>query len=104
MNLFELRGILPGRTKLILEVTGILLLLFLWYTLTVGIDPVVPAGILPSPQKVAYAMYAVFIENDLLTNLFRSIGLNLSGYIEAIIISILFGFLVGLFPLFRGLF
>lgn len=104
MNLFELRGILPGRTKLILEVTGILLLLFLWYGLTVGSDPVVPAGILPSPQKVANAMYAVFIENDLLTNLFRSIGLNLSGYIEAIIISILFGFLVGLFPLFRGLF
>lgn len=104
MNLFELRGILPGRTKLVLEVTGILLLLLLWYSLTAGSDPVVPAGILPSPQKVAHAMYAVFVENDLLTNLFRSIGLNLSGYIEAIIISILFGFLVGLIPLFRGLF
>ncbi len=104
MNLFELRGILPGRTKMILEIIGIFLLLLLWYGLTAGSDPVVPAGILPSPRKVAYAMYAVFVENDLMTNLFRSIGLNLSGYIEAIIISILFGFLVGLFPLFRGLF
>ena len=104
MNLFELRGNLPVRTKLILEIIGICMLLLLWYVITAGSDPIVPSGILPSPGRVIQAMVAVFYENDLITNLFRSIGLNLSGYIEAVVISIIFGFLVGLFPLFRGLF
>jgi len=104
MKLFELRGILPVRTKLVLEAIGIMMLLLIWYMLTAGSEPVVPPGILPSPARVMHALYAVFVENDLLTNLCRSLGLNLSGYIEAVIISIVFGFLVGLFPLFRGLF
>ncbi|MFZ1357497.1 MAG: hypothetical protein WAS28_03375, partial [Saprospiraceae bacterium] len=104
MNLFELRGNLPVRTKLILEIIGICMLLLLWYVITAGSEPIVPSGILPSPGRVIQAMVAVFYENDLITNLFRSIGLNLSGYIEAVVISIIFGFLVGLFPLFRGLF
>ena len=104
MNLFELRGNLPVRTKLILEIIGICMLLLLWYIITAGSEPIVPSGILPSPGRVIQAMVAVFYENDLITNLFRSIGLNLSGYIEAVVISIIFGFLVGLFPLFRGLF
>ena len=78
MNLFELRGNLPVRTKLILEIIGICMLLLLWYIITAGSEPIVPSGILPSPGRVIQAMVAVFYENDLITNLFRSIGLNLS--------------------------
>lgn len=102
-KLFELRGRLEPRTKLLLELTGFGLLFLLWYGLSVGPDPVIPSGILPSPQKVLAAAIFLFKENELVTNIFRSIGLNLTGYIEAVIISLIVGFLVGLFPLFRGL-
>ena len=37
-------------------------------------------------------------------NILWSIGLNTSGYVEAILISLVFGFLIGLYPFFRGLF
>ena len=104
MNLFELRGVLPTRTRVVLEVVGILILLGLWSLLTVGSNPVVPSGILPSPGRVLGAMGQVFVENELIVNLCRSIGLNVCGYLEAIIISIIFGFVVGLLPLFNGLF
>jgi NitT/TauT family transport system permease protein len=40
----------------------------------------------------------------LITNIFRSLGLNLAGYVEAIVISLGIGFIVGLYPLFRGMF
>lgn len=56
MNLFELRGALPPKVKLILEIAGILLLLFVWFLLTLGTEPIVPAGILPSPSKVLNAI------------------------------------------------
>ena len=36
--------------------------------------------------------------------MFRSIGLNLAGYVEAILLAIPIGFLIGLLPFFRGLF
>ncbi len=104
MNLFELRGALPPKIKLFLEIAGILLLLFVWFLLTLGTEPIVPAGILPSPSKVLNAVGLVFIENELVVNLCRSLGLNICGYLEAIIISVVFGFLVGLIPLFNGLF
>lgn len=104
MNLFELRGVLPTRTRVVLEVAGILMLLGLWSLLTVGANPVVPAGILPSPGRVISAMGQVFVENELIVNLCRSIGLNVCGYLEAVLISIVFGFVVGLLPLFNGLF
>lgn len=104
MNLFELRGTLPAKIKLILEVSGILLLLLIWFLLTLGADPIVPVGILPSPSRVLNAMGLVFTENELIVNLCRSLGLNICGYLEAIVVSVLFGFLVGLIPLFNGLF
>lgn len=104
MRLFQLRGVLPARIQAILELSGILLLFLVWVLLTAGADPLVPKGILPSPSRVWNALHELFVENDLLTNIFRSIGLNFSGYLEAILISIFFGFLIGLFPLFRGLF
>jgi len=87
-----------------LEVAGILMLLAIWFLLTAGTDPIVPSGILPSPIRVIRAMGFVFVENELIVNLCRSIGLNICGYLEAVVISIVFGFLVGLIPLFNGLF
>ncbi len=67
-------------------------------------DPIVRPGILPKPMAVLKAFPDLFINNALLKNMFRSIGLNLMGYVEAMLLAIPLGFLIGLLPFFRGLF
>ncbi|MFT7450964.1 MAG: NitT/TauT family transport system permease protein, partial [Patescibacteria group bacterium] len=104
MSLFKLRGTLPSSTRIILEISGILLLLSVWHLITMGAEPMMNPAIFPSPGTVLGAFGSLYSESDLVTNTFRSMGLNLAGYVEAISISLLIGFTVGLFPLFRGLF
>ncbi len=60
--------------------------------------------VLPPPGKVLRSYPALYKQDDLVRNTFRSIWLNLQGYFWAIFISIPIGFLIGLLPLFRGLF
>ncbi|MCD8438457.1 ABC transporter permease [Tenacibaculum finnmarkense] len=60
--------------------------------------------ILPSPIKVIKAFPELNKDDDVIGNTFLSIKLNLLGYLLAIIIAIPVGFLLGLIPLFRGLF
>lgn len=67
-------------------------------------DPIVRPGILPSPGAVLKAFPDLVTSNKVFKNMFRSIGLNLSGYVEAILLAIPIGFLIGLLPFFRGLF
>lgn len=67
-------------------------------------DPIVRPGILPKPLAVLNVFPELFTSNKLFKNMFRSIGLNLSGYVVAIGLAIPFGFLIGLLPFFRGLF
>jgi len=59
---------------------------------------------LPSPGEVFSSYGEMITQNDLVKNLFRSIGLNLGGYIKALLWTLPLGFIIGLFPLFRGLF
>jgi len=67
-------------------------------------DPLVRPGILPKPIAVLKAFPDLFINNELVKNMCRSIGLNLMGYVEAMLLAIPLGFLIGLLPFFRGLF
>jgi len=67
-------------------------------------NPIVRPGILPKPISVLKAFPDLVQSNKLFKNMFRSIGLNLAGYIEAICLAIPVGFLIGLLPFFRGLF
>ncbi|MCG8802320.1 ABC transporter permease [Tenacibaculum finnmarkense] len=60
--------------------------------------------ILPSPIKVIKAFPELNKDDDVIGNTFLSIKLNVLGYLLAIIIAIPVGFLLGLIPLFRGLF
>ena len=60
--------------------------------------------LLPSPIKVLKAIPELYRKDNLIGNTFYSIKLNLLGYLVAILISIPIGFLLGLIPLFRGLF
>ncbi len=59
---------------------------------------------LPSPISVVQAIPDMFANDNLLANIYKSVKLNVFGYIIAIIISVLVGFILGLIPLFRGLF
>lgn len=59
---------------------------------------------LPSPVVVLKSIPEMFRNDGLITNIFISIKLNVFGYIIAIIISLVSGFILGLIPLFRSLF
>ncbi len=62
--------------------------------------------ILPTPMQTIKSYPALFkdAQNPLFGEIIRSVWLNIKGYFWAIFISILFGFLIGLVPLLRGLF
>jgi NitT/TauT family transport system permease protein len=60
--------------------------------------------LLPPPHRVVQSYPALLQEDALVKNTFRSIWLNLQGYFWAVIISLPIGFLIGLLPLFRGMF
>jgi NitT/TauT family transport system permease protein len=60
--------------------------------------------LVPPPLKVLKAYPELVVKDKLMANALNSIWLNLKGYFWALFISIPLGFLIGLIPLFRGLF
>jgi NitT/TauT family transport system permease protein len=72
--------------------------------LTLGENPIVPRGILPSPARVYHALIELLQENNLIPNFLYSLGLNLGGYIEAIALAIPLAFALGLIPRLRASF
>ena len=102
--LFRLRGDIPKQYRLILEIVGVGLLLLIWYFLSYGENPIVSKLTLPSPGKVLASYGEMFRDNNLVQNIFRSIGLNLGGYIKALLWTLPLGFIIGLLPVFRGMF
>ncbi len=101
-SLFKLRGTLNGSLTILLGIGGVLLVLAGWTLLTIGESPVVSSAILPHPLRVLTSFGDLYRDNEIVKNTFRSLGINLAGYLEAILISIPLGFLIGLVPLFRG--
>jgi ABC-type nitrate/sulfonate/bicarbonate transport system permease component len=104
MDWLALRGKLHRRQRLALGVGGVGLLLSLWYLLTSGPDPVFRPAILPHPWRVITAFGDLYRDNDLMRNTCRSVGINIAGYLEALMIALPLGFLIGLLPVFRGAF
>lgn len=135
-ELFKLRHQLDKRSKVVLALVGLLLILGIWTLLSTpfvvndnyltpeeiqaeiaagNIEkaedifnpktvPLVPRSSLPHPWRVVTAFPELISENDLVRDMFRSIGLNLGGYLKAILWSLPIGFIIGLVPLFRGAF
>lgn len=103
-KLFKLQGQLDGRVRLILTIFGIGIILAVWALLTVGETPVMKPSILPSPWRVLTSFGDLYRDNEIIRNTCLSIGLNMAGYVEAIMISLPLGFLIGLFPFFRASF
>lgn len=102
MNLFELRGTLNEKTQAAIGIVGGLFLLFVWYFVT-AIN-LVPPTLLPSPVAVIRCLPELHFDDAMVRQLGRSMYLNLMGYIEAVAVCVPLGFLIGLFPLFKGLF
>jgi len=64
---------------------------------------IVNKAILPSPFSVLVSFKELHFQNSLVKNSWISIKLNVLGYIEAIIFSLLIGFIIGLIPFFKSL-
>ena len=102
--LFTLRGELNTNQKIALNILGIIFALLIWVMLTTGDTPLMPKSSLPHPLRVLSAFKDLYVENELIMNISKSIGLNIGGYIKAVLYSLPLGFLIGLVPLFRGAF
>lgn len=98
---FNLRGKLPLKARLVIELTGFFMILMIWHVITTYGN--VPKAILPAPLDVLRCFRELHFEDLLVRNAFYSIKLNALGYLEAIIGSIFLGFLIGLIPFFRSL-
>jgi NitT/TauT family transport system permease protein len=101
-HLFELRGSLHKRTVTTIEIAGALALLLVW--VLISKLKLLPEAIFPSLWSVITSFKELHFKDYLIANVFYSVKLNLMGYIEAIIVAVLIGFPIGLFPFFRSLF
>lgn len=98
---FSIDGEIPKKTKLLISILGWVLLFTIWWVVTAfgWINPY----ILPPPGKV-FSSYGVLIgEKHLFSHIGYSISINILGYLQAIIIAVPLGFLIGLIPFFREL-
>lgn len=60
--------------------------------------------VLPPPSKIPGAYKELITHDELASSTMRSFWLNIQGYLWAILIALPLGFLLGLIPLFSGLF
>jgi NitT/TauT family transport system permease protein len=100
-NLFKIRGSISRTTSVLIEISGLVLLFLAWYLVTA--TGWISGAILPSPGAVLRSYHELHFEDYLVRNLWYSIRLNLYGYLEAILIAVPLGFVIGLFPFFRSL-
>lgn len=100
-NIFKLEGEISKKTSLTISILGALFLLLIWHIITKF--NFVSHLILPSPFKVLSSYSDLYSNQQLMHNAWFSIKLNLLGYVEAVLISLPLGFLMGLIPFFRSL-
>jgi len=60
--------------------------------------------LLPTPPQIISSFGPLLKNDNLIFHTLHSIWLNIKGYLWAILISIPIGFIIGLYPLFKGLF
>lgn len=99
---FELRGKLNKKTSTLISIIGFIVLLCSWSL--IAYFKLIPKQLLPSPWKVISALPELYFKNALIKNLSFSLYLNVMGYLEAVVISLIVGFAMGMFPLFKSLF
>lgn len=102
-ELLKMGGEISKRTEIIVGIVGFVVLMCLWYLITLN-GSIVPSKILPNPVDVIQSYPSLISDSDLFGNMWYTIKLNLLGYFYALIIAIPLGFLIGLFPLTKALF
>lgn len=100
MRFFELRGELSKKEKLIIEIVGAICMFLIWHV--VATREWVSPYILPLPLDVLDAFADLWTGGKLSKHAQFSLLLNFVGCLEAIIISLPLGFVLGLFPLFKA--
>ncbi len=81
--------------KLLFGIGGVIVVIIIWYLISAGGSPDSPR-ILPSPWQVLTSFGSLVNDNELFYHVGRSIAVNISGYIEAILFVIPVGFIIGL--------
>lgn len=100
-KLFKIGAEISPKLRVLIGSIGFIVILFGWWAIChMGL---VPAGILPAPDRVLYSFYELHFEDELVRNLSYSIKLNLLGYIESILICMPIGFIIGLYAFPRAL-
>jgi NitT/TauT family transport system permease protein len=100
-NLFKMGHILSHKNALLIEISGLIFFIALWFFLTrYG---AIPSSILPNPVNVIKSFVPLYTDNSIIHNTIFSIKLNLWGYLEAVVVTIPLAFLLGLFPIFKHL-
>lgn len=95
-GLFELRSNISEKKAFAISMFGFFFFLALWQVVcTFG------TAVFPTPLAVMKSFHPLFYEDALTRNAMISCKLNFIGYIEAVVISIPLGYLIGLFPFFR---
>jgi NitT/TauT family transport system permease protein len=97
---FRLRGTLPPLTVVLVQLVGAALGVVLWHL--IAVSGLVHNGILPPPLKVLTS-YGALLKDGIVVHAYTSTKLNLFGYVEAVLICIPVGFVLGLFPVFEAL-
>ena len=97
----ELRGKLSKKAKLLIELIGTALVLGVWIFVTE--KGYVSKAILPSPIKIIKSFYELHFEDALVRNAWNSFMLNSIGLIEAVVVAVPLGMLIGLNPISRAL-
>jgi len=101
-ELFELRGKLPKRTKTVIEVVGVSVIIGIWALITEC--GMIPKSILPSPLSVLMSFKELHFNDALIRNAVYSFKLNTYGLIEAVVFALPLGMLIGLIPVLRATF
>lgn len=90
-----------SNNSLFLSLIGFVVLLGIWSGLT--FSGLVGKAILPNPLAVLQSYQELHFQDFLVRNTLFSIKLNILGYAEAIFLSLVLGFVIGLFPLVKGI-
>lgn len=100
MRAFQIEGDITKKESFIISIIGFVLLMSTWQLVTTYGN--ISSSILPSPWAVLLSLGDLWKAN-LMGNMLFSLKLNISGYLEAVLISLPIGFAMGLVPGVRAL-
>jgi NitT/TauT family transport system permease protein len=99
-EIFKFDGNVNSKTSFVLSILGVVGFLLTWWVFSMFSKP----QILPSPYRVLLALHELLTSAGTYRDVWFSVKLNLMGYVYALLITIPLGFLIALYPGFRGLF